>query len=367
MIKSSIRKLFLSFFVIFGIHLYAEQLNSCYAIFDAGSSGTRLFIYEQTNNGLVEHTGAKVSAIADPIREIRGKTWNDANSTIDDLILALDKIKNNSKKESFDWEKECDLKSVFVYATAGMRIAEQENSTKSNEFYSILHEKLQKRVGNSVLVDVRTISGYEEGLYKWISIYKQKGYDDFGLVEVGGASTQIAYSCEECQKQNNDSSKLVYLGDGKSKVIYSKSFLGLGVDEAVKVFGLSNECSYGIGETKQNWDFEDCASKISLGEKGYLLNPYTSNKKGEYIALPNSLKKTEKWLVTGAFNHLSDDAVCNCCMKKGKCHNEKFSCFNAVYLNKFLLKLGVPVNSDKVDVSWSYGAAVCEINDCLRK
>ena len=366
MFKTSIKRLFLLFFVIFGINAYSEQINSCYAIFDAGSSGTRLFIYEQTNNGLVEHIGAKVSAIADPIREIRGKTWNDANSTIDDLILALDKIKNNSK-ESFDWEKECDLKSISVYATAGMRIAELENSAKSNEFYSMLHEKLQKRVKNSTIVNTRTISGYEEGLYKWISVYKQKGYDDFGLVEVGGASAQIAYSCEECEKQNSESSKLIYLGAGKSKVIYSKSFLGLGVDEAVKVFGLSNECSYGIGEKKANWDFENCANKISLGEKDYLINPYTSNKKAEYINLPKTLKNTKKWLLAGAFTHLSDDAIDSCCMKKGKCHNEKHSCFNAVYLNKFLLKLGVPVNSDKIDVSWTYGAVTCEINDCLKK
>ncbi len=305
MFKSSIKKLVLSFFVIFGINLNAEQINSCYAIYDAGSSGTRLFIYEQTNNGLIEHIGPKVSAIADPIREIRGKTWNDANSTIDDLILALDKIKNDSSSESFDWEKKCNLKSAFVYATAGMRIAEQENMSKSLDFWSMLHEKLQKRVGNAVSVNVRTISGYEEGLYKWISISKQKGYDDFGLIEVGGASAQITYSCKECDKQSDDSLKVIALGDGKSKMIYSKSFLGLGVDEAVKVFGLSDMCAYGIGETKQNWNFQDCASKISLGENGYLVNPYGLNNKSENIPLPDTLKNTKKWILTGALNQLS--------------------------------------------------------------
>lgn len=367
MFKISAKKLFTLFFLILGINLYAEQLqNSCYAIYDAGSSGTRLFIYEQTNSGLVEHIGPKVSAIADPIREIRGKTWSDANSTIDELVLALDTIKNNHEATQFDWENQCNLKSAFVYATAGMRIAELENMPRSKEFYSMLSEKLQKRVGNTVSVKARTISGYEEGLYKWISISKQKNYDDFGLIEVGGASAQITYSCEECKKTDDESFKVISLGDGKSKVIYSKSFLGLGVDEAVKVFGLSDMCTYGVGEIKQDWNFLDCANKISLGEKGYLLNPYTSNKKAENVALPNSLNKTKKWILTGAYTHLSDDAVDNCCMKKGKCHNKNTSCFDAVYLNKFLLKLNVPVNSDKIDVSWGYGAAMCEIDDCLK-
>jgi hypothetical protein len=281
-----------------------------------------------------------VSAIADPIREIRGKTWKDANTTIDDVVSALDKIKNHSIEESFDWEKNCNLKSVSVYATAGMRIAEQENLTKSNKFWSMLHEKLQKKVSSSTIVNTRTISGYEEGLYKWISIYEQKGYDDFGVIEVGGASAQITYSCRECEKKSDDTFKVITLGKGKSKVIYSKSFLGLGVDEAINVFGLSQMCEYAIGETKQNWDFEKCASKIPLGNKGYLLDPYTStNKKGEYIALPETLNKTNKWILAGAYIHLSDDAVDNCCMKKGKCYSEKYSCFNAVYLNKLLQKL----------------------------
>ncbi len=53
----------------------AWSASSCNIIFDAGSSGTRLYIFEQQGEQWLSHAGPKVSALADPVREIRGKTW----------------------------------------------------------------------------------------------------------------------------------------------------------------------------------------------------------------------------------------------------------------------------------------------------
>ncbi|MFI5391458.1 MAG: nucleoside phosphatase, partial [Bacteriovoracales bacterium] len=58
---------------LFSRDLFAQA--DCRIIFDAGSSGTRLYIYEKGSgeNAWIEHEGPKVEAIADPVREIRGK------------------------------------------------------------------------------------------------------------------------------------------------------------------------------------------------------------------------------------------------------------------------------------------------------
>ena len=42
--------------------------SACYIIYDAGSSATRLFIYQETESGWVKHKGPETTALADPVR-----------------------------------------------------------------------------------------------------------------------------------------------------------------------------------------------------------------------------------------------------------------------------------------------------------
>ncbi|NKC13250.1 MAG: hypothetical protein GKR94_13955 [Gammaproteobacteria bacterium] len=104
----------------------ANSASNCQIVYDAGSSGTRLYIYEQQGDSWVEHRGPKVSALADPVREIRGKTWADADAVVAEVVGALDEV-----KPDFDWSTQCQLDAAQVLATAGMRIAEQEDRDKS--------------------------------------------------------------------------------------------------------------------------------------------------------------------------------------------------------------------------------------------
>ena len=48
----------------------ASAQHTCHIMYDAGSSGTRLYIYEQQDSIWVPHEGPKVGALADPVREI---------------------------------------------------------------------------------------------------------------------------------------------------------------------------------------------------------------------------------------------------------------------------------------------------------
>jgi hypothetical protein len=190
--------------------LASLEKSKCYITYDAGSSGTRLYIYEQQGIGLIEHEGPKVSALADPAREIRGKTWQDADAVTTEVASALDDIQTDGpldngepKWQAFDWTTECNVISASAYATAGMRIAEYENRQRSAELWQMLAQKLQAKVGTSVPVNTRTLSGYEEGLYAWLAVGDAQNDDaktkDYGIVEMGGLfSGYLSLSPMQC-------------------------------------------------------------------------------------------------------------------------------------------------------------------------
>ena len=70
--------------------------RSCHIIYDAGSSKTRLYVYELTKQGWVTHIGPKTGALADPVRLMRGKTMIDAGSVVDEIIGSLEGIASTS-------------------------------------------------------------------------------------------------------------------------------------------------------------------------------------------------------------------------------------------------------------------------------
>lgn len=348
--------------------------KSCYIMYDAGSSGTRLYIYEKQGTSWIKHEGPKVSALADPIRGNRGKNSKDIESTVNEVISSLDNIKQDGpmkkdkpKWEAFDWSSKCKVVSARVYATGGMRIAEQQNPKESSQLWKKLKEKLKKKVGDSVEVSTRTITGYEEGLYAWLTVRNKIKDNDFGIVEMGGASSQITFPCPKCDPTNS-AVKTITLADNPIQ-IYSYSFLGLGQNQAHKSLGLPSSCAYGIGTTEQKWEEKQCANQISIQKKQGIYAPYNYNnqKLGIYNSLPSQQKNLSKWYLTGNFKYMNKNDVNNCCSQKGKCYQKETSCFRAVYLKKYLQILSIPSSSEKMKVSWTKGAVICESEGCLKK
>lgn len=207
---------------------------ACHIVYDAGSSGTRLYIYQQQGTGWLEHSGPKTSALADPVREIRGMTWQDRDAVIHAMMNALEDIRRPGPNDqqgrarwpAFDWQTQCRLLSASIYATAGMRIAEQENRRRSRQLWQQLEQRLAAEVGPGVAINVRTLTGYEEGLFAWLAVREQKRHEHFGILEMGGASAQITFPCPDCDT-GDDALKSITL-NGRLQKIYSYSFLGLG-------------------------------------------------------------------------------------------------------------------------------------------
>lgn len=341
---------------------------NCRIIFDAGSSGTRLYIYEKTAGGntWIEHEGPKVEALADPVREIRGKKWENLQEVVQKIPKALDLIKTNSKDwKAFDWENNCNIISANVLATAGMRMAEQQEPEKSRTLWNNVKSALSHRIGHKVPVIARTLTGFEEGLYAWLSVSQlRKGNFNFGIAEMGGASAQVAFSCNNCP-----GSRKIFLDGGKTINIYSYSFLGLGGDVASEIFGVSPQCAYAAGESFPKWNKNKCAETINLKSPSGIKDPFNFNKgkKGISVKLPLESIKGLDWYLTGAFNFLGTQiSVEKCCMTKGDCYESRTACFRSVYFQRFLEDLGINPSSKRASASWTLGATLCQENNCLK-
>jgi len=345
--------------------------SHCQIIYDAGSSGTRLYIYQQQGEDWIAHPGPTAAALADPVRGIRGKSWCDVNAVVNEVVGSLERIKQNGPLDddgkpqwsAFDWSTQCQLDSARVLATAGMRIAEQSERKKSAKLWKKLKAKLRKEVGDDVMIDTRTLTGYEEGLYAWMSVRQTQPNNRLGIVEMGGASSQVTFHCPDCKAAET------IIVNGKPVSIYSYSFLGLGQDEAPKpqALGMTPSCAYGVGLEDDNWTVNSCAADIHIKFAEGIVDPYNvgPNGYGTYNDIPTDKADVVNWVLTGAFQYTSHNDINNCCLDKGNCYQEQTACFRAVYLPKYLKVLNV-CSSQKVDSSWTYGATLCGATDCLR-
>lgn len=330
-------------------------LPACHIIYDAGSKGTRLYVYEQTETGWLEHGGPKTGALADPVRAIRGRTMADATAVVDEIVNALESMRVNGplnkkgkpKWPAFDWRQQCDVQTVSVYATAGMRLAEQKNAVDSEVLWDLLNKRLSEAVGMGVTT--RTLSGFEEGLFAWLATRESQDDDDFGIAEMGGASIQVSFPCPQCE-----TARQVKVKD-QQVAIYSHSFLGWGQDEAWKRFGSSPTCELGVALDDPGWNVTDC----SAGMGGFADTALT---------IANSVRaaETQRWYLSGAFRYMKDDDMDQFCRKGTDSGFEPVSsCFRAVYFQNVLDTLGLPVDAKSGGVDWTLGAVVCTATKCL--
>ncbi|WP_353123726.1 hypothetical protein [Dysgonomonas capnocytophagoides] len=203
------------------------------AIIDAGSSGSRLWVYE-------------VSLQNGAINEIYKKGGGPALSSIrtDSVYQFLQSITKDTGMEGNGNEI-----PLYVLATAGMRMIPK----KADSIYSImnrLNEDHRKFNGCFKLHTAMTISGRYEGFYAWLAANAKAGnlevknkklayhqqYKTIGILEIGGASMQIAYLAkDDCVVDTISREKL--------GCIYSKSYLHYGADQIFDRLGTQLETS----------------------------------------------------------------------------------------------------------------------------
>src|SRR5690606_35248812 len=106
--------------------------------------------------------------------------------------------------------------------------------------------------------EITTITGKMEGLYAWLDInYLFKNFQNntptVGSVEFGGASTQIAFALDKSNKLIDEVSIDI---NNQRYHVFSKSFLGLGINEARESMNADEQAHFCYPLHYKNGKFE---------------------------------------------------------------------------------------------------------------
>lgn len=211
---------------------FAADDNHYRIVTDAGSSGTRFHVFQYSD----------------------GKTLPQIKD-----IFAVSKDKDNKKlpalssfathpqdagaglKPGFDSisqyliDHQIDAKSVNIdiMGTAGMRLLPSDQQAA---IYRALTQYISENYSFKPK-QLRTLEGKEEALFGWLDVNYlnenfQRNTDTTGSLDMGGASTQIAYELNSAADAlTRPDTYYLQLGS-RAYAIYAKSYLGLGQDQA---------------------------------------------------------------------------------------------------------------------------------------
>ncbi|KAA0702959.1 Ectonucleoside triphosphate diphosphohydrolase 3 [Triplophysa tibetana] len=211
-------------------------------VLDAGSSRTTIYLYEwpaekENDTGVVTET-MKCQVKGPGISDLRldsakdKMTWESFNHCMSEITKAIP-------------AKQHIQTPVFLGATAGMRLLQIKHSTD----HVVVYRKMQNYLMGYPFIfrNASIMSGLEEGLYGWITVnylmgnFLEKtlwdawvhphGAKTVGSLDLGGASTQIAFAIPD-DAEGEDIIKVSLYGYDYN--IYTHSFLCYGKNEAEK-------------------------------------------------------------------------------------------------------------------------------------
>ncbi|XP_026225671.1 ectonucleoside triphosphate diphosphohydrolase 3 [Anabas testudineus] len=221
-----------------------KEYNEEYGIvIDSGSSRSNVHLYKwpgekQNETGVVtEIMNCRVAG--DGISEMKVDPQKDAQSwkafkvCMDKIIEVIPAQKHNSTP-------------LFLGATAGMRLLHEKEPQRSREILASLREYLSSLPFS--FQNASIITGEEEGLYGWITVnylmgnfleknlwntyVRPAGAKTVGSMDLGGASTQIAFAVQDDLMGPDYMHIKLY---GYPYNVYTHSFLCYGKNEAEKM------------------------------------------------------------------------------------------------------------------------------------
>ncbi|WKX90505.1 hypothetical protein Q1695_009391 [Nippostrongylus brasiliensis] len=252
---------------------YSEDGNekSYGVIMDAGSTGTRLFLYTWTSSSDKELINI-VPAVDHLNKHVVKKVYPGLSSFQDRPHEAAEYIRPLLDYASqFIPHDKLPYTPVFLLATAGMRLVPERQQAA---ILADLHAKLPQMTPMQVMKEhIRVIEGKWEGIYSWIAVNYILGKfnvsvdpavsrpDTVGMIDMGGASMQIAFEMQPKDEFRSENVENVNLGcrddDDRHKYkLFVTTFLGYGVNEGLRKY--EQELSDRLLQTKNDYVRDEC-------------------------------------------------------------------------------------------------------------
>lgn len=354
-------------------------------IIDAGSSGSRIYVYNVEPNlygnlpgiTLVESAKVKPGISAwevDPAK---------ARKNLEALITAA--------KQTIDapHRKQTPL---YLMATAGMRLlsaAKRERIMKALSDFFIEDDTFDFK-------KAVVISGAYEGLTSWIAAnYLDDNFDPQkmreGILEMGGASTQIAFVPSAWFTDHKVERKI----RGKNYTVFTKSYLYMGMDQAQRLAAGAScypiKFPISTDSLNQSANFERCVADImetftALCENLEYNGPHCIFKKQFTPQVENEFFAISAFFYTFNFLGLEEQVDLNALKRKGRdfCLKDwgmlrkmypntpetylKSYCFSSAYFWSLLINgyrfpqdtvaITAKENIGGTEISWTLGALI---------
>lgn len=344
------------------------------AVIDAGSSGSRIHVYQieqSSTNTLPTVTEIANAKVKPGLSSFAGDPQAAAES-IENLISAA-KIPTSDNNLS-----------INLMATAGMRLV---SPTAQKAIYSAITADLSKNTRFKIGF-IGTIPGQKEGLYDWIaanylSNTLQPGKTN-GVLDMGGASTEAAYATN-----SSDNNAIAVTLGGNTFYVDSQSFLGMGQTEAMHQYTNDANCfpdGYPLpnGKSGTGHMTQCAADTTALVNDVHSVNTHEANIKTvatmPFIAISGYYYTASAIGINNSMtlNQLNAKATTFCDTNWATLQQQHPSdpylpnyCFNASYINALLshgygfsnqrpikLENTITKNGASYDVDWTLGAAL---------
>ena len=227
-------------------------------VFDAGSSGTRVYIYQWLNADAARADDHGEHLTQLPKIKTKKEWIKKVKPGVSTFGTKPELVGPDHLRELVDFAldvvpaKDVADTPIFLLATAGMRLLpdDQRNAVLEN-ICSYFQRNTKFQLPDCAL-HVQVIPGETEGLYGWIAAnYLLGGFDapdkhnhgkdhhTYGFLDMGGASAQIAFApnATEAEKHSNDLQLLRLRrinGEEMEYRVFVTTWLGFGANEARK-------------------------------------------------------------------------------------------------------------------------------------
>ncbi|KAI8343517.1 nucleoside phosphatase family-domain-containing protein [Chlamydoabsidia padenii] len=229
-------------------------------IIDAGSSGSRVYVYSWKDHDFMKSTHS-IEELKGTIPIVEradknGLKWTHRQEPGISTFGSKPKEVGDHLKGLLDFAQEVVPRHlrpstpVFMMATAGMRLLPLDEQQVLMETSCRYIKENSAFLINDCNTHIQTIPGELEGVYGWVAVnYLMGGFDasiqsdkqqqkhTFGFLDMGGASTQIAFEPDHHQKEEHvaDLTKIhlrTLDGSAVDYDIFVTTFLGYGSNEA---------------------------------------------------------------------------------------------------------------------------------------